>query len=49
MKRRPINPGNWSLISLANYADQSHEQIKRLRNLIALKFLSGCKNRDKNP
>ena len=38
MKRRTMNPGNWSLSPSANYADWSHKQIKRRWNLTALKF-----------
>lgn len=37
LKRRTMNPGNWSLSSLANYAGWSHEKIKHWWNLTALK------------
>ena len=36
-KWRTMNPGNWSLSSLANYAGWSHEKIKHWWNLTALK------------
>ena len=38
LKRRTMNPGNWSLSPSANYAGWSHKQIKRRWNLTALKF-----------